>query len=114
MKFLQETTVWENPVPNNLYVVDNTKSKMIAYLPPGKSEFVVFKKPIGYDTRYRKFVEVPNTFNFHLQEKSVNPTWNIVGSKGDVYTIEKIKNDYFCSCSGFKFHGKCKHIESVK
>lgn len=115
MKFLQEVTVWKNPAPNHLYVVDDSKSKMIAYRPVGKTDFMTFKAPIRIDTRGRKFTEVKNTFGFKVEEAApVGQTWSVTGSKGEVYTVEKIDKDYVCTCAGFKFRGKCRHIELAK
>ena len=38
----------------------------------------------------------------------------VIGSKGQKYIVSKSNNHYSCSCTGFKFHGKCKHINLVK
>jgi hypothetical protein len=39
----------------------------------------------------------------------------VVGSKGKTYNVKKdIKTgDISCSCPGFKWHGKCKHLTIV-
>jgi hypothetical protein len=42
--------------------------------------------------------------------------------KGATYTVRfgfmpqphPVQNDWSCSCQGFRFHGKCKHIAEVK
>lgn len=113
-KFLQEITEWKNPAPNHLYVVDDSKSKMIAYRPVGAVAFTTFKKPIRYEGRGRKFTEVPNTFGFTLAEPVVaRQTWPVTGSKGEVYTVEKVDNNYTCTCSGYRFRGKCRHADQI-
>jgi hypothetical protein len=38
----------------------------------------------------------------------------VVGSKGKMYTVKKSNGSYSCNCTGFEFHGKCKHIQLVK
>jgi len=45
--------------------------------------------------------------------KSANKNWIVKGSKGDVYTVSEESGEYSCSCSGFKFRGKCRHIIDV-
>jgi hypothetical protein len=40
--------------------------------------------------------------------------YNVVGSKGDKYTVTKSADQYSCTCVGFKFAAKCKHIQSIK
>ena len=42
-----------------------------------------------------------------------NKIWEIKGSKDHVYTVEESENGMVCSCIGFKYHGKCKHIDGV-
>lgn len=38
----------------------------------------------------------------------------ITGSKGTQYSVTKTGNKYTCSCSGFQFRKKCRHIEEAK
>lgn len=38
----------------------------------------------------------------------------VKGSKGDVYTVTKFGNKYSCTCPGFTFRGKCRHLEQLK
>lgn len=39
--------------------------------------------------------------------------FEVSGSKG-TYTVTKSGDQYSCGCIGFKFHAKCKHIQSIK
>ena len=39
--------------------------------------------------------------------------WDITGSKGDIYEVEMHDNGFNCTCVGFAYHGKCKHVKSV-
>lgn len=39
--------------------------------------------------------------------------WPVVGSKGDLYTVEMHEKGFTCLCTGFTIYGKCKHITSV-
>ena len=39
--------------------------------------------------------------------------WNVVGSKGNNYSVELHDKGFECDCMGFGFHGYCKHSKSV-
>jgi hypothetical protein len=56
MVFLQETTDWE--FPNHIYVLDDAKEKMLAFINCETNEHKVFKKPIKFDKRYRTFSKI--------------------------------------------------------
>lgn len=112
MRVMQEITVWEDAIPNHTYFLTDDKSKMLAYIPAGKKAVFKFSKPLGFETKGRKFVEVENTWGF-AEEKPVNPSWKIAGSKGNEYTVEKTQTGYTCTCSGFKFRSHCKHIDQI-
>ncbi len=45
---------------------------------------------------------------------STDQSWTVTGSKGDVYTVTRSNNKLSCSCVGFQFRSKCKHITMVK
>ena len=38
--------------------------------------------------------------------------FKVTGSKGE-YTVTQNGKHYSCTCIGFKYHGKCKHITAV-
>jgi len=113
MKFYQETTKWSSDVPNGTYLLNDSKSKMYAYIKPGSKSVLKFKNPIRIDTRGRTFVAVKNTFGYKIEENT-NRKWQVRGSKGDIYTVEESENGLICSCAGFKFRGACKHLASAK
>lgn len=114
MKFYAETTNYKDSIPNGVYLLNDSKTKMFAYVRPGAKSAFKFKNPINIDTRGRTFKEVANTFDYQMDlEKPIYPQWTVTGSKGDKYTVEKTENGYTCTCSGFKFRAKCKHIDSV-
>jgi hypothetical protein len=116
MKWFEETTQWTGTKqPNHVYLMDDSKSKMYAYIKFGKGDPESFKNPIRIFTQGRTFKEQRN-FTM-LFEKFADPaarTWAILGSKGNNYTVVQTHSGYSCSCSGFKFRGACKHVESVK
>ena len=111
MKVLLETTEWDTKTPNHVYFLDDSKSKMFAYVKFGTGEPFKFKNPIRIDTRGRKFREVPNTWGFSLKESEPEGRVVIVkGSKGDEYRVTEVNGAWSCTCSGFKFRGQCKHL----
>lgn len=111
---VQETTKWgEHPAPNHIYLLDDSKQKMFGYVKAGTKELKTFAEPLRFDARRRTFKAVPNTFDVK-EEEVLTPQWKVAGSKGNTYTVEYISGDYVCSCTGYGFRGKCKHIDQVK
>lgn len=43
----------------------------------------------------------------------VGMEWPIIGSTGRIYTIGFNDKGLDCSCPGFGWHGKCKHVKSL-
>jgi len=59
MKILRETTDWGDAnCPNHIYVLDDKKENLLAYIKAGTNEHKVFSKPIRFDMRHRKFVVI--------------------------------------------------------
>jgi hypothetical protein len=114
-----ETSEWLDNTPNHVYFLDDSKSKMYAYVIQGDDEVTkVFKKPIRFDSRHRKFVEVPNIWRAEFEEVKLQgltlqePSWEFEGSKGAKYTVTLSQGTYNCTCPGFTYRGKCKHVDS--
>ena len=40
-----------------------------------------------------------------------NVVATIAGSNGSVYSVSKSGHTYSCTCTGFQFRRKCKHVE---
>ena len=40
--------------------------------------------------------------------------WEVIGSKGNKYTVNLTGKGYTCTCPGYTFRKTCKHIEGVK
>lgn len=115
MKFYQETTNWKDNTPNGVYLLNEAKNKMYAYIAPGQKEVKRFKNFIRIDPRGRTFKSVKNTFGYKIEEDApINPQWVITGSKGDKYIVEKTEHGLTCTCSGFRFRGGCKHVTEVE
>lgn len=111
MKLFQETTMWPDSTPNHAYYMDDSKSRMFAYIRAGDRAVFKFKTPIRIDTRGRTFREIADTNNFTPEEPANPNQWQVTGSKGDIYIVRLEDNMYTCSCNGFKFRGNCRHVQ---
>ena len=75
----------------------------------------MFKNPIRIETRGRKFVVNPVQFDTQAEEEQPQGrVWTVKGSKGDEYKVSELNGEYSCTCSGFKFRAKCRHVDSVQ
>lgn len=100
---LKEITDWgDYNVANGTYHVDG-EGKLVAYQPPG-GELKTYKNPLMFSKSYRKFEKISE----YPEPEDINATV-VTGSNGNKYVIRDGK----CSCSGFRFRGKCKHINMV-
>ena len=114
MKWFAETTDYKDSVPNGIYLLDDSKSKMYAFK-RGTGSIKVFKNPIRIDVRGRKFVVNPVQFKTGVKEQEPEGRfWVVKGSKGDEYKVSELNGNYSCTCSGFKFRGACRHSESIR
>jgi hypothetical protein len=112
MKFLQETTAWPDATPNHTYLMDDSKTYMYGYVPAGTDVLKMFKGRIQISVSRRKFREVANTFGYQEPKPVVTADrWEVKGSRGDTYIVERIDGALTCTCSGFRFRSKCKHTE---
>ena len=41
-------------------------------------------------------------------------TYDVVGSKGNTYMVTNDRGNWTCTCAGFGFRRKCRHITEVK
>mgnify|MGYP003344428480 FL=1 len=112
MKFYRETTDWE--VPNHTYLLTTDKSKMYGYIKLSSRENVVFAKPMKFDARGRTFVEVKELGDIDLDNLAPTERWEVAGSKGGTYIVERIDGTLRCSCPGYGFRGQCRHIEGIE
>ena len=40
--------------------------------------------------------------------------WTVTGSKGATYRVEEYNGAWRCSCAGYQFRRKCRHIEEKR
>lgn len=113
MKTLLEITEWKSHTPNHVYFVNDSRDRMFGYVPTGSGIPVKFSKPIRFDTKGRKFQAVPNQWAFSTESDKSVRQWSVTGSKGDTYTVSEQEGVLTCSCSGFRFRGKCRHVQEV-
>jgi hypothetical protein len=116
MKWFAETTEWPGiTAPNHVYLLDDSKSKMFAYVKFGTGRPEKFSKPIRIDIRGRKFRLNDKQFTIDVEaEVPEGRVIEVQGSKGDVYRVTELRGEYSCTCSGFKFRGDCRHIKGVQ
>ena len=114
MKWYSETTAYTDSMPNGTYLLNDSKTKLYAYVSPGSGTPKQFKNPIKIDTRGRKFVESSTQYKIVTKEEPEGRVWEVAGSKGDVYRVTEVNGYLTCTCSGFKFRGDCKHVKSIQ
>ena len=61
MQFYQETTEYADGIASGVYLLNDDKSKMYAYVAPGTGTVKTFKHPISIYIKGRKFKVVKNT-----------------------------------------------------
>ena len=110
MKIVLETTEWSVPTPNHVYVLNDSMSKLIAYVRAGTKDVVKFKKPMGFDTRGRTFVDLDDA----VPDRQEPDVITVEGSKGNKYFLSNPGEGWVCTCPGFQFRGGCKHLDLVK
>lgn len=116
LEILRETTVWntDNAVRNHTYLLDG--NKLIAYAKFSTDEIVVLKNPLNIDKRYRQFVRDNHSGLSQLiknQKKDPNTRVFKIQSGEKEYFVTKKSEKYTCTCTGFNFRGKCKHVDAV-
>jgi hypothetical protein len=115
-EILQETTIWAGHYGacNHTYLLDN-QNKIIAYIKQNDNKVNILKSQIKIDKRYRTFIKVRNIQLERLSGKSIKDNTRVfnVQSNTKVYNVELNDSHYTCTCTGFNFRGKCKHITAV-
>jgi len=115
LEILKETTVWsDGSNANHTYLLDG--SKIVAYAKCSDNSVQVLKTQIKIDKRYRTFIKTKHS-GLERIIKSTPTESNTrvfkVKSKEKEYFVELSDYNYTCTCTGFNFRGKCKHIDAV-
>jgi len=112
MKVLREVTKWATRIqPNHVYLVEG--DKIVAYQPHGTGDVVHFTHRSRLDRARRKFCE--ETLDPALWGISAHKPAHIVsiaGSKGASYEVNPEEGS--CTCSGYQFRGRCKHLAQAQ
>ena len=120
MKYFEEVTDWgSKTAQNHIYYLKDDKTTMVGYIKQGTTDLFKFKQPITFYPKGRKFVELkkkgePDSVYFGKKEEPKKDLIEVQGSNGKVYYLEKIGTKYTCTCPGFTFRGKCKHVDGMK
>lgn len=123
LKIMQEVTEWTGFTrqPNHVYLMSGDRA--YAYVKWGKGKPFYFKTFQRIDRRGRKFVEVaknPWRFNLDLEIESEQPvkpsgqTWTVAGSKGNSYAVSLSGGSWSCSCPGYGFRNRCRHVDELR
>jgi uncharacterized Zn finger protein len=115
LEILKETTVWsDGSNANHTYLLDG--SKIVAYAKYSDNTVQVLKSQIKIDKRYRTFIKTKHSGLEKLIKNTIpknNTRVFKVQSKEKEYFVELSDYNYSCTCTGFNFRGKCKHIDAV-
>jgi hypothetical protein len=115
LEILKETTVWsDGSNANHTYLLDG--SKIVAYAKCSDNSVQVLRTQIKIDKRYRTFIKTKHSGLQNLIKSTPaksNTRVFKVQSKTKEYFVELSDYNYTCTCTGFNFRGKCKHITAV-
>ncbi len=115
LEILKETTVWaDSSNANHTYLLEG--SKIIAYAKFGGNDIQELRTQIKIDKRYRTFVKTKHSGLQKLIKKTPpKPNTSVfkVTSGEKEYFVELFNYNYTCTCTGYNFRGKCKHITAV-
>jgi hypothetical protein len=103
MEALREITKWEGNTPNHIYLIDGEKA--LGYIKQDTPTPIMFRVPMRFDKRYRKFETLVDN-PFPIKDNSL--VKKVAGSNGQVYSVNVDKGT--CTCAGFRFRGDCKHV----
>lgn len=108
MEALKEVTVWDVDFrqPNHIYLFDGEKA--IAYIKWGEGEPIYFNRPSKIDRRGRKFVKADLDLFGPVKSES-----NLIKVQGSTGTYYVDPNAGTCTCPGYQFRGKCKHLTNT-
>lgn len=112
LKEVTEDWVVDYLLPNHTYLIEG--DKIIAYKPWHDDPVQHLSGRMRLDRARRKFKELPYVPSEWEMEEEQAPS-NIVvveGSKGNTYEVDVEEGT--CTCPGFTFRGKCKHVDLAK
>lgn len=117
MEILKEVTEWScgYAVANHTYLFDG--QRVIAYAEEGSNRIVQLTNGIKLSKRYRRFITVKHPGLERIAKNAPKReglrSFNVESGK-HTYVVEFIDDKFTCTCIGFMYHGKCKHIQAVR
>lgn len=108
MRIVVETTEWRVPTPNHVYVVNDSMTRMIGYVPAGSKKLQRFAAPRPFFAAGRAFEDLASAGGV---AKTTHTLIKVEGSKGAVYYVDP--DERTCTCPGYQYHGRCKHLNQV-
>ncbi len=104
----RETTEWKgSAAKNGVYLLEGDKCLAFRNY---RAETTYFTKPITIDKRGRQFEKLSKSpFKVAKAEARDTNLIEVKGSKGETYYVDRSAKT--CTCSGFTFRGKCKHVD---
>jgi len=120
MKWILEVTA-DSQYPNHIYYATDDSSKIVGYIPSGTQTFQKFSSPIRFSTKYRKFKVIDHPAEddsvyvaVHTEIMPVIKRGNQRQVPGKPYVVSLTDGQYSCTCPGFTFRRKCRHVEEEK
>lgn len=114
MKVLKEVTEdWKvDFMPNHTYLLEG--DKIIAYRPWHEDPVQHLSGKMRLDRARRKFKELPFVASdWGIEEEQTASNIVVIeGSKGNTYEVDIEAGT--CTCPGYQFRGKCKHVDLAK
>lgn len=122
MQYVVDNTVYkDNPTAEpKIYYLSDDKSKMVAMFDTTTDTWKRFKHPIGISSKGRKFEVLkdwdpePDSVYFGKPEPVKQQGTPVTSSTGEIYYVDKRGDNYTCTCKGFMFRRKCRHVDQVK
>jgi hypothetical protein len=97
--------------PNYTYAALRGNRKIVGHWNPQTKEGHAYSTALNFKSYGRKFKAAWITKRGQ-KEQEVSDTIRIKGSKGNIYEVAKDGSS--CTCPGFTFRQKCKHVEKQR
>lgn len=101
-----ETTNWDGKALNHVYLMEGDKA--IAYQNALTGQVLYFTTPYQLIKRGRTFVKAVLS---PFKASNTPGLIEVKGSKGETYYVNPVEKS--CTCSGYIFRSKCKHIDAA-
>lgn len=112
MKVLREVTEWATDIqPNHVYLVEG--DKIVAYQPHGTGSVTHFAHRSRLDRARRRFCEEPvDSALWGISVEQPAHIVSVAGSRGATYEVNLEEGS--CTCAGYQFRGRCKHLAQAQ